>query len=75
MKKEKVIAASAVILLIISFIITVLFYNSNKSLTKNLNKEKLKTEFLLSEKLALQKEVDIMKARINSTNSQNALLP
>lgn len=75
MKKEKVFATRAVITLIVSLIITGFFYNSNKLLAKKLDEEKLKTEFLLSEKLALQKEVEIMKVLINLTNSQNAPLP
>jgi hypothetical protein len=71
MKKEKAIAAGAVVMLIVSLICTVLLYWSNKSLTGNLNKERLKSELMLSEKLELQKEIEKFKNQIISLSDQN----
>jgi peptidoglycan hydrolase CwlO-like protein len=71
MKKERVIAAGSVITLIVSLIITGLFYNSNKFLANNLDQERLKTELMLSEKLALQKEIHSFKNQIKSITRKN----
>ncbi len=73
-KKEQFIAGGAVILLIAALIGTGIFYSANKSLSKNLNNEKLKTEMMLSEQLALQKEMETFRNRINSLNGLNAEL-
>jgi predicted nucleic acid-binding Zn-ribbon protein len=72
--KENRITAGVVVLLIMALIATGIYYSSNKSLTKNLNSEKLKSEMMLSEKLALQKEIDTFKNRINSLSGKNAEL-
>ncbi|MBA4410728.1 MAG: hypothetical protein Q8S54_10655 [Bacteroidota bacterium] len=61
-----------VVLLIAAIIGTGLFYSSNRSLTKNLNTEKLKSEMMLSEKLELQKEIENFKNQINSLTGRNA---
>lgn len=71
MKKEKAIAAGAVVMLIVSLICTGLLYRSNKSLIGNLNKERLKSELMLSEKLELQKEIEKFKHQIISLSGQN----
>lgn len=71
MTKEKMIAIGAGILLFVSLIGTGLFYNSGKTLTKNLNDEKLKSEMMLSEKLLLQKDFDMFKNRLTALNGQN----
>ncbi|MDP2336447.1 MAG: hypothetical protein Q8N05_08370 [Bacteroidota bacterium] len=73
-KKEKLITGGAVIILIVALIGAGLFYNSNRSLTKNLNNEKLKSEMMLSEKLALQKEIETFKSQINSLSGKNTEL-
>lgn len=74
LSKDRMIAAGAVIFLIAAIIGTSLFYNSNKSLTKNLNNEKLKSEMMLSEKLALQKEIETFINQINSLSGKNSEL-
>lgn len=71
MKKERVITASALITLIVSLIIIGLFYNSNKFLTNSLDQERLKTELMLSEKLALQKEIHAFKNQIKSISRKS----
>ena len=70
-EKEKLIAGGAVIFLIVALIATGVFYKSNKSLTKNLNSEKLKSEMMLSQKLELQKEIEAFKTQVNSLNGKN----
>lgn len=72
--KEKLIAGGAVILLIVALIGTGIYYSSNKSLTKNLNSEKLKSEMMLSEKLELQKEMEAFKNRISALMGRNSEL-
>lgn len=72
LNKEKVIAVAAVVLLLATLIGTFSLYNSGKSLKNSLNDEKLKTEIMLSEKLALQKEIDNFRNQINSLNGKNA---
>jgi len=74
MKSEKKITAIVVFILIAALIATGIFYTSNKSTTKNLNAEKLKSEMLLSEKLALQKEIESFKNQINSLVGKNTEL-
>jgi predicted nucleic acid-binding Zn-ribbon protein len=74
MKREKIIAYSAVVLLMLALIGTGYYYSGNNSLSKNLNEEKLKTERMLSEKLALQKEIETYTNQINSLTGKNAEL-
>lgn len=74
LSKERLIAAGAMILLLVALVGTGLFYSSNKSLTKNLNNEKLKTEMMLSEKLELQKEIETFRNQINSLSGKNTEL-
>ncbi|HAQ19312.1 MAG TPA: hypothetical protein DCR40_08795 [Prolixibacteraceae bacterium] len=71
-KRGKTSIAITVLILIAALIGTGIFYSSNKSLTKSLNDEKLKTEMILSEKLALQKEIENYNNHINSLNNRNA---
>lgn len=73
-QREKRITSIAVLILIAALIGTGLFFTANRSLTKDLNNEKLKTEMMLSEKLALQKEIESFKTQINSLSGQNAEL-
>jgi chromosome condensin MukBEF ATPase and DNA-binding subunit MukB len=70
--KERMIAAGTTALLVISLIATGLYYRSNQSLQGNLDKEKLKSESLLSEKLALSKEAEKLKADIESWKGKSA---
>jgi peptidoglycan hydrolase CwlO-like protein len=72
MNKEKVIAATATILLVLSLIGTGLYYRSNNSLKSGLDDEKLKAESLLSEKLALAKEAEKLKNDILSWQGKSA---
>ncbi len=65
MSKEKVIAATTTVLLVLSLIGTGLYYRSNGKLKGNLDNEKLKSESLLSEKLALAKEIEKLKNDIS----------
>lgn len=64
----------AVVIVIAALIGTGIFYSSNKSLTRNLNVEKLKTERMLSEKLELQKEIETFRNQINSLTGKNTEL-
>lgn len=71
-RREQVIAAGATLLLVLSFITTGLYYRGNKSLTRDLNDEKIKNERTLSEKLKLQKEIDEFKNQLASLSGKNA---
>ncbi|PKP50112.1 MAG: hypothetical protein CVT92_14670 [Bacteroidetes bacterium HGW-Bacteroidetes-1] len=74
LNKEKIIAGSAVVLLLVILIGTFSLYNNGKSLKSNLNSEKLKTEMMLSERLALQKEINNFRTQINSLIGKNTEL-
>ena len=73
-KKEKFIAGFVVALLAISMTGMVIYHQSNKILKSGLKDEKLKSESLLSEKLALAKEIEKLKTDIQGWmgKSQNA---
>jgi hypothetical protein len=71
MKKESAIAIGAVIILILSLIGTGVYFNANKSLKADLNNEKLKSEMMLSEELALNKELNSLKIQINVLSGRN----
>jgi hypothetical protein len=71
LRKEQIIAAAATALLFISLIATGYYYSSNNTLKLGLNKEKLTSESLLSEKLALIKETERLKADITSWIGKN----
>jgi len=64
--KEQIIAATTTALLFISLIGIGYYYNTNSSLKGGLNQEKLRSESLLSEKLALSKEAEKLKSDIIS---------
>jgi len=72
LNKERVIAVGAVILLLATLIGAFSLYKNGISLKTSLNDERLKTEMMLSEKLALQKEIDNFRTQINSLNGKNA---
>ena len=59
--KQKFIAAIVVALLLASLTTAVIYHQSNKALKSELKEEKLKSETLLSEKLALAKEIEKLK--------------
>lgn len=73
-QRERRITAIAVIILIAGLISTGIFYSVNRSQLKNLNDEKLKSEMMLSEKLALHKEIKKLKSQITSLNGKNSEL-
>lgn len=73
-KSEKRITAIAVLILIAALIGNILLFTANRSLTKDLNTEKLQTELMLSEKLALQKEIETFRNQIHSLSGKNAEL-
>lgn len=73
-QRERKIAAIAVIILIAGLISTGIFFTINRSQLKNLNSEKLKSEMMLSEKLALQKEIESFRTQINSLSGKNTEL-
>ncbi|MFO7614969.1 MAG: hypothetical protein R6W71_10050 [Bacteroidales bacterium] len=66
MSKEKIIAATTTALLVVSLIGTGVYYRSNNTLKGGMKEEKLKSESLLSEKLALSKEAEKLKNDIQS---------
>lgn len=70
-KKEKLIAATVVVLLAVSMAGMFFYHHANKDLKSGLNDEKLKSESLLSEKLALAKEIEKLYADIESWRGKN----
>ncbi len=76
--QQKLILAIAVVLLVASMTITVVYHQSNKTLKSELKEERLKSESLLSEKLALAKELEKFKIDIREwmgKNPKTDLLP
>lgn len=71
MKREKSIITAAVILLLAAILGIGYFYSANKSITSILNKERLYGEKTLSEKLALEKDIDAFKTKINAMSGKN----
>ena len=65
------IAASATALLVIAIALAAFFYQNGTGYLKDLNTEKLRNEGLLSEKLALNKEMDKFKKEIASLQGRN----
>lgn len=72
MKRENSIIAAAVILLLMALLGIGYFYSAHRSVTAILNKERLESEKMLSEKLTLEKDIDSFKSRINDLSGQNA---
>ena len=73
-KKEQLIAGILTLLFIASLITTLLVFNSNLSLKSGLNDQKLVSESLLSEKLALEKEIMKIKNEMSSLKGKNVEL-
>lgn len=71
MKREKSIITAAVILLLAAILGIGYFYSANKSITSILNKERLYGEKTLSEKLALEKDIEAFKTKINAMSGKN----
>jgi len=70
-KKESVIAAGAIILLIMSLVWTGYLYNSNRALTGSLIKEMLESEQAMNESRGFLGDIERFKTQINSLNGQN----
>jgi len=71
MKIRKEIVAGAIILLLLSCIGAGIYYNNNRLLSDDLNNEKLRSEMLLAERLAIQKEVESFRFDIASLSGKN----
>ncbi len=70
--KEKTIAGIAAVILLSAVIASAYYISTNSSLKSGLNSERLKSESLLSEKLALDKEINQLKEDISSLSGKNA---
>lgn len=70
--KEKIIAGVAAIVLLLAVLTSAYYISTNSSLKSGLNSEKLKSESLLSEKLALDKEIMQFKHEIDLLNGKSA---
>lgn len=70
-QNPKIIAGTVTILLIITLIGLISYYETNQSLESGLNNEKLKSEKILSEKLSLDKEIIKLKQSIASLQGKN----
>ena len=73
-KGPKILAAVATVAFFIVLIWGGMEFQSNKKLESGFNEEKLKSEKLLSEKLALTKEMEKLKADLSSFKGKNAQL-
>lgn len=69
--KVKIIAVVASIVLLLAVVTSAYFISTNSSLKSGLNSEKLRNESLLSEKLALEKEIMKFKNEIDLLNGKN----
>lgn len=69
--KEKIIAGSLTVLLLAAVVTGSIFFKSNVSLKSNLSESKLRAESLLSEKLALDKEIVQFKDAMEALKGKN----
>lgn len=69
--KIKLAAVGVTALFFISLFTSIYFFNGNRSITEDLNKERLRTESLLSQKLQLEKEMGQFRKEITQLNGQN----
>ncbi len=69
--KEKIIAGSLTVLLLAAVVTGSIFFKSNVSLKTNLSESKLRAESLLSEKLALDKEIVQFKDAMEALKGKN----
>lgn len=74
MKKEKLIAGIVTVLFVASLITVGIVFRSNLSLKSGLNEEKLRSESLLSQKLALDKEIYNFQLELASLKGKNTEL-
>ena len=70
-QNPKVIAGTVTFLFAIALIGLIAYHNANRSLEDGLNNERLKSERILSEKLALDKEINKLKQSITSLQGKN----
>lgn len=71
MNREKSIAMAVTILFFVSLGTTLYYYSGSNELNKLLNKEKLNTEKMLSQKLNLEKDIANLKTSITQHLSKN----
>lgn len=71
-RTKKMIANVIAIVMVLAIISSIYFMITDKDIKKDLNGEKLKNEQLLSEKLAVDKEINQLKQTIQSLNGENA---
>jgi myosin heavy subunit len=70
-KNEKLIITGSLVFLFLSLASVGFYYTSNKSLAKNLNNEKLRSEMILSEKVSLDKEILNFKNQLSALKGTN----
>jgi len=70
--KRKIAITGALAVLLVSFIVSAVYFNKNRSLGKDLDNEKLKSELTLSEKLLAEKEVASLRNQLASLKGTNA---
>ena len=70
--KEKTVAGIAAFIFLLAVMASAYYISTDLSLKSGLNNEKLKSESLLSEKLALEKEINQLKESISLLSGKNA---
>lgn len=72
--RESRIAIGVTLLFLIAMGFAIYYFSDGRSLKKDLTSEKVKSEKMLSEKLALSKEIDKLKNEIDSYKGKNSSL-
>lgn len=72
--RESRIAIGVTLLFLIAMGFAIYYFSDGRSLKKDLTSEKVKSEKMLSEKLALSKEIDKLKNEIDSYKGKNSNL-
>ncbi|AEV33042.1 hypothetical protein Oweho_2066 [Owenweeksia hongkongensis DSM 17368] len=70
-RRNKIIAATSTALFFVALIAMMIIHDSNRSLEEMLNGAKLKNETVLSEKLALDKEINDYKKQLAALQGKN----
>ncbi|WP_417593122.1 hypothetical protein [Owenweeksia hongkongensis] len=70
-RRNKIIAATSTALFFVALIAMMIIHDSNRSLEEMLNGAKLKNETVLSEKLALDKEINEYKKQLAALKGKN----
>lgn len=70
-RRNKIIAATSTALFFVALIAMMIIHDSNRSLEEMLNGAKLKNETVLSEKLALEKEINDYKKQLAALQGKN----